>query len=292
MTAGHLFCGIGGFPLSCEWAGIENVWSNEIDPFCCKVLRKNFKHEIIEADIRTIGKHNLKPVDIITGGFPCQPYSTAGKRKGKEDSRHLWPEMLRIIGEVQPSIVVGENVYGLLNWSGGLVFNEVQTDLENLGYSVTPFVLPACGIEAPHRRNRVWFIAYADRDGNEKELAFRKNPTDQRSNKKTPERDIREGKNRKRIWYNINGGHTETLPHSNHKRLQGGKVNGSVGKVRAKQGQLIAGLLQSAWQDFPTQSPICGGNDGIPNRVDRIKSLGNAIVPQVAFEIFKAIMKV
>src|SRR5688572_19908081 len=165
MTVGSLFAGIGGFELAAQWAGLTPVWSNEIDPFCCKVLRKNFKHRIIEDDIRNIGAQNLEPVDILTGGFPCQPFSTAGKRKGTEDDRHLWPQMLRIIGEVKPRWIVGENVSGLLNWSGGLVLKQIKIDLENQGYQFfPPCILPACGVNAPHKRDRIWIIAHTKSD--------------------------------------------------------------------------------------------------------------------------------
>ena len=128
MRLGSLFAGIGGFELAATWAGITPVWSNEIEPFACKVLTKNFDHEIIQKDIREIGKHNLPAVDIISGGFPCQPFSQAGKRKGTEDNRYLWPEMLRIIRELQPSWVIGENVAGLLSMERGATLKRILAD--------------------------------------------------------------------------------------------------------------------------------------------------------------------
>jgi len=168
-----LFSGIGGFELAAEWAGWQNVVSCEINPFGRQVLNHYWPNAYHHDDIKTLTfekidyelkqrfGENWNADDIIlTGGFPCQPYSAAGKRLGKEDERHLWPEMLRVIREVQPKWVVGENVLGLVNWSGGLVFEEVQADLESEGYEIQPYVLPAASVNAPHKRDRVWFVAY------------------------------------------------------------------------------------------------------------------------------------
>jgi len=169
-----LFSGIGGFELAGEWAGYKNYVSCEINPFGQKVLNHYWPAAYHHDDVKTLTYELLneqliqrfgagwRDDDIIvTGGFPCQPYSQAGKRLGKEDDRHLWPEMLRIIREVKPTWVVGENVSGLISWSDGLVFDEVQTDLEALSYEVQPFILPACAVNAPHRRDRVWFVAHS-----------------------------------------------------------------------------------------------------------------------------------
>jgi DNA (cytosine-5)-methyltransferase 1 len=161
MTHGSLFSGIGGFDLAAEWMGWENVFHCEWNEFGKKVLHHYWPQSISYHDItKTDFTIHREKIDILTGGFPCQPYSSAGKRKGKEDERHLWPQMLRAIREIQPRWVVGENVLGLVNWSGGLVFHEVQSDLEAEGYEVWPYVLPAVSVNAPHRRDRVWFVAY------------------------------------------------------------------------------------------------------------------------------------
>jgi DNA (cytosine-5)-methyltransferase 1 len=142
--------------------GWENVFHCEWNEFGQKVLNYYWPKAISYHDItKTDFSIHRGTIDIITGGFPCQPYSMAGKRKGKEDERHLWPEMLRAIREIQPTWVVGENVLGLVNWDGGLVFHEVQADLEAQGYEVQPYVLPAASVNAPHRRDRVWFVAYS-----------------------------------------------------------------------------------------------------------------------------------
>ena len=162
MTHGSLFSGIGGFDLAAEWMGWENKFHCEWNTFGQKVLHHYWPKAEQFTDItKTDFTKYANRIDILTGGFPCQPYSSAGKRLGKEDERHLWPEMLRAIREIQPRWVVGENVLGLVNWSDGLVFHEVQADLEAEGYEVQPYVLPAVSVNAPHRRDRVWFVAHS-----------------------------------------------------------------------------------------------------------------------------------
>ena len=162
MTHGSLFSGIGGFDLAAEWMGWQNIFHCEIGEFPRKILKHHFSNSICYEDIKKTDftKHRGE-IDIISGGFPCQPYSNAGKRRGKEDDRHLWPEMLRVIREVQPRFVVGENVSGLLTWNNGMVFHEIITDLENEGYETQAFLIPACATNAPHRRDRIWFVAYS-----------------------------------------------------------------------------------------------------------------------------------
>lgn len=156
-----LFSGIGGFDLASEWMGWENVAHCEWNPFCQKILKYYWPKAESYSDItKTCFKKYHGTIDIISGGFPCQPFSVAGQRQGTEDNRYLWPSMLRVIREVSPTWVVGENVLGLVNWSEGMVFEQVYSDLEAEGYKVQAFVLPACGVDAPHKRDRVWFVAY------------------------------------------------------------------------------------------------------------------------------------
>ncbi len=157
-----LFSGIGGISLAAQWAGIETVAFCEINGFCQKVLNKNFPGVPIHDDIKTLTKQTLiemgvedGPVDIISGGFPCQPFSVAGKRRGAEDDRYLWPEMLRVISECKPNWVVGENVANILNMG----IETVLSDLEDLGYEVQIFIIPACSVDAPHQRKRVFIVA-------------------------------------------------------------------------------------------------------------------------------------
>ena len=161
MTHGSLFSGIGGFDLAARWAGWDNLFNCEIDLFCRTVLKYHFPDAEQYGDIKTTDFTVWRDrIDVLSGGFPCQPFSQAGKRKGTKDDRYLWPEMLGVIRSVRPRWVVGENVIGIVNWSKGLVFEQVCSDLEAEGYEVQPFVIPACGVNAPHRRYRTWFVAH------------------------------------------------------------------------------------------------------------------------------------
>jgi DNA (cytosine-5)-methyltransferase 1 len=278
MIHGSLFSGIGGFDLAAQWMGWENVFHCEWNEFGQKVLKHHFPKSISYADITKVDfRHHRGDIDIISGGFPCQPYSSAGKRLGKEDDRHLWPEMLRCIREVQPKWVVGENVLGLVNWSGGLVFHEVQADLEAEGYEVQPYVLPAASVNAPHRRDRVWFVAY--RNAPDSDHGF--------SNEQ--KREIQAGR------HTFERGGKRNAANANKERLHTSTTIRELERERFRrvhqQGQ--------HWKDFPTQPPICSGDDGLSDRLDNItfpkwrnesiKAYGNAIVPQVALQIFKAI---
>ena len=287
MTHASLFSGIGGFDLAAEWIGWENLFHCEWNPFGQRVLKHHFPNSISYNDItKTDFTIHRGQVDILTGGFPCQPYSSAGKRLGTEDERHLWPEMLRTIQEVQPRWVVGENVLGLTNWNGGLVFNEVQVDLEAKGYEVQAFILPACAKNAPHRRDRVWFVAYSNLH-NDKRKVGSINAKEKRISKEyrkeySPSREfsganIQDATNSDKIGFST--------------KMGNGELGGELGFTKRDE--------QNMWNSFPTQPPICGGNDGLPTELDSISlskyrkeslmAYGNAIVPQVAFEIFKAI---
>ncbi len=286
---GSLFSGIGGFDLAAEWMGWENVFHCEWNEFGKRVLNYYWPNAISYDDItKTDFTVHRGTIDILTGGFPCQPYSVAGKRKGKEDERHLWPEMLRTIREIQPRYVVGENVVGLISWDGGLVFHEVQTDLENEGYEVWPFILPACAVNAPHRRDRVWFIAK-----NTKRNGCVQRKLEQEGTEVWKQRDIGTGSD---DGIYLQKGITAN---SSCQGLQGSKNVRGIGGSRQIQNEQLGRLLQPNWEDFPTQPPVCGGNDGLPRELDGItfpkwraesvKAYGNAIVPQVALQIFKAI---
>lgn len=170
MRHGSLFSGIGGFDLAAQWMDWENVFHCEIDPFCQRILRYYWPQAKTFTDIKTSTfTEYAGKIDILTGGFPCQPYSQSGKRLGKADERHLWPEMLRSIQEISPRWIVGENVRGIINWNRGVVFNEVQTDLEAAGYEVLPFLLPAYSVNADHERYRIFFVAHSKSRGFQKE---------------------------------------------------------------------------------------------------------------------------
>jgi DNA (cytosine-5)-methyltransferase 1 len=291
MRHGSLFSGIRGFELAAHWMGWENIFSCEIDEFCNKVGRRHFPETIIHTDIKQTNFITYaNRIDILTGGFPCQPYSVAGKRKGKHDVRHLWPEMLRAIKEIAPCWVVGENVRGLINWNGGVVFNEVQSDLEAAGYEVLPFLLPACAINAPHRRDRIWFIAHTKSvkgnlsKGSKGECSIYTNGNGTEgitSNSEVVGRK-RSGHPRERRTGFEDNDLLNEYPNGS------GREEQHAPDFAAKSEFCNWGSIED-WSNWPTQPPVCGRNDGIPNRMDRIKALGNAIVPQVALQIFKAI---
>ena len=334
MTHASLFSGIGGFDLAAEWAGWTNSFNCEIDPFCRRILKYHFPNAEQYADIRTTDFTIWRGrIDVLTGGFPCQPFSLAGKRKGTEDERYLWPEMLRVIRTVRPRWVVGENVFGIVNWSEGMVFEQVCSDLEAAGYAVQPYIIPACGVGAPHRRDRCWFVAHARSDGGSEETEQQFGAHAQNNEQSEPLLGNGASANSanagpKTMRERQDGVHavefvadTECLRGMEvHDKLQSGqpkwpRIN-SVGDERnapdADGGRLsIAGAtwrrrsgfkdgrIIPNWDDFPTQSPVCCRNDGISGGLDgitfpkwrnmSIKAYGNAIVPQVALQIFKTI---
>jgi len=167
MRHGSLFSGIGGFDLAAEWMGWKNIFHCEWMEFPRKVLDYHFPDADSHIDICTTDfKKYANKIDILTGGFPCQPFSLAGKRKGTDDERYLWGEMLRAIQEIKPKFVIAENVFGITNIDGGLVFEQVCLDLENEGYEVQPFIIPAAAKNAPHRRDRCWFIGFRNASDN------------------------------------------------------------------------------------------------------------------------------
>ena len=293
MRHGSLFSGIGGFDLASEWMGWENVFHCEWNEFGKKVLKYYWPKAITYNDItKTDFSIHRGEIDIITGGFPCQPYSMAGKRKGKEDERHLWPEMLRAIREIQPTWVVGENVFGLVNWDGGLVFHEVQAELEAQGYEVQPYVLPAASVNAPHRRDRVWFVAHSINCGysSQRNKISKENRIQKISREKMESRQF----NRTDISWNF----TDTLRNGYEGREER-KRSEKRPQPNDKQSKRCDKFSRANFEMFPISTPICVGDDGLSDRLDgitfpkwrqeSIKAGGNAIVPQVVHQIFKAI---
>jgi DNA (cytosine-5)-methyltransferase 1 len=326
MNHGSLFSGIGGFDLAAEWAGWTNKFHCECNPFGQKVLKYYWPKAESYTDItKTNFSIHRGKIDILTGGFPCQPYSAAGKRLGKEDDRHLWPEMLRAIREIQPTWVVGENVLGLVNWNGGLVFDEVQADLEAEGYEVQTYVLPAVSVNAPHRRDRVWFVAYSVNN----RYSTRRKKKSKQDSIQSEKRTAMDAWKPNRTGFSRHTANTESgrqrglrneseetrtrkgnqsfgsicavsnASNTSDQRLQGSKVYGGVGSIRENGKKQFTRYVPSTWQNFPTQSPICTRDDGVSSRLDgitfskwrneSIKAGGNAIVPQVVYQIFQAI---
>jgi len=271
MRHGSLFSGIGGFDLAAEWMGWENAFHCEWNDFGQKILKHHFPEADSYSDItKTDFKKYEGTIDIISGGFPCQPFSKVGKRQGTKDERYLWHEMLRAVQEIKPKFVLAENVYGITNIDGGMVFEQVCIDLENEGYEVQPFVIPACAKDAPHRRERVWFVAYSERNDSRR-CRYAKTGRAKRTGEKTL-------KERERIRKEFVG----------------------ISKERTSSNtEQIKRDFRSNWEEFPTESPLCRRDDGLSERLDgitfpkwrreSIKAYGNAIVPQVAYEIFKAL---
>lgn len=234
LTHFSLFSGIGGIDLAAEWAGFTMVGQVEWADYPTKVLEKHWPDVPRWRDIREltydkfVERTGLRTVDLISGGFPCQPFSNAGKRRGKADDRYLWPEMLRVIQELRPTWVLGENVAGIVS----LALDEVLSDLEGQGYETQAFIIPACAVGALHRRDRVFIVA-----------------------------------------------------HSSSKRLQRGQKTTSL----EESNEQLSRLLQTDLGPYISESQANRNNYGIPCWVDRLKCLGNAVVPQQVYPILKAI---
>jgi DNA (cytosine-5)-methyltransferase 1 len=300
MNHTSLFSGIGGFDLAAEWMGWNNVLSCEIDPFCNKVLKYYWPDTIHYEDIKkTDFTIHRGGIDILTGGFPCQPFSAAGKRRGTEDARHLWPEMLRAIQEIQPRWVVGENVRGFTNWNGGMVFHQVLSDLEDAGYEVQPFLIPACAVNAPHRRDRIWIVAHKQQSGLEgtNRLLESIRPNYGDSQDGTAADSSNSGIETVREWENEIYGQG-FIADTRCSRREDGLYGNEQERQTGKSGNSCK-EQPTDWHDFPTQPPLRVRDDGFSSRLDgitfpklrneSIKAAGNAIVPQIAFQIFKAI---
>ena len=368
MKHASLFSGIGGAELAATWMGWENVFHCEISEFPRKVLEYWYPNSVSYEDITTTDFTSWRgKVDILTGGFPCQPFSMAGKRLGAEDDRYLWPHMLRAIREIQPTWVVGENVAGLVTMvqpgeevevgdqaslfdesyrtreEQPYTIEEICQGIEREGYSVQPFVIPACAVGAPHRRDRIWIVAHRTDAGVEGKQVWEVNTDephaladtecsggrkmDNEVQPKLADGERIDGNGVFRTPPNANsqrwpGGSEqaheweemqakrakilcnaerpsswETSSHPDINGLQNGNVNGKQ-NTQSRHG-FKASCRKASWADFPTQSPICGRDDGLslglvnitfPRwRAESVKALGNAIVPQVIYEIFKAI---
>ena len=332
MTHGSLFSGIGGFDLASEWMGWENIFHCEWMPFPRKVLDYYWPNADSHIDIcKTNFTKYANKIDILTGGFPCQPFSLAGKRKGTDDERYLWGEMLRAIQEIKPKYVIAENVFGITNIDGGLVFEQVCLDLEAQGYEVQPFIIPAASKNAPHRRDRVWFVAY---DNSKRQSRYEEQIRNRANNSESKQwvcicekqgwneiRCINEGDCTNKIITDTDCNGCDKCNGNNEKHTSKGgfdalndineftmHTNGTSNQGehirQTREGKFNGSDSRNGFdkfKNFPTKSPICCGDDGLPTQLDgitfpkwraeSIKGYGNAIVPQVAYEIFKSIIK-
>lgn len=345
MTHASLFSGIGGFDYAAALLGWINIFDCEIDAFCRKVLEYHFPNSVHYGDItKQIFKEWRGKIDVLSGGFPCQPFSLAGQRKGADDNRYLWPQMLRVIREIWPTWVVGENVAGILSMVqpgaevevGGqaslfgedyrkrvlhrqeYVIETICRDLEREGYAVQPLLIPACAVGAPHRRDRIWFIAHRTNAGTETMQFTGENGiyavgtsshtdgdrytscgTSCRIEKERRERTAMSGQSGGRCErFNGLDGFSWIAADPYGKRQKYGNDQGPERRNKPDE-RFKKQYSSSIWEKFPTQSPICSGDDGLSGRLDGItfskwrqesvKAYGNAIVPQVAYEIFKSI---
>lgn len=282
MNHASLFSGIGGFDLAAEWCGWENVLQCDNDEFCQKVLMHHFPEATLYGDIRTIkGKDWKGKIDILTGGFPCQPFSLAGRRRGEDDNRFLWPEMCRVIREIEPTFVVAENVSGLLSIKNGMVLEQVYADLEAAGYETAPpLQIPACAIGACHRRDRIWIVAYSksnnhlriSRELQKKNEQVRKSGQGQGDAKP-------DGSNSR-----------ETHSYNREKRIER-RMYQAIPQFRGIQRIEDGGIYADIEGRPDLSTPVlCRSYHGIPNGMDRVASCGNAIVPQIAYMIFQSII--
>lgn len=304
MTHLSLFSGIGGLDLAAEWAGFTTVGQCEFADYQTKVLEKHWPDVPRWRDIRTLTKGSfyertgLRTVDVISGGFPCQPFSVAGKQKGKEDDRYLWPEMLRVIRELRPRCVIGENVPGIIRIAAG----QVVKGLERAGYNVVVFNFEAAAVGAWHRRSRVFFVgiadvADADEDGLRKgadaeHAAENRQPTqpglavsgeamaDAARERIQRHAEICAAEQEKR------SGQMQSDAESGNEAVYDTMCSGCAGDARWEQLQELAD--GRCWAIEPDVGRVA---HGIPARVDRLKCLGNAVVPQQAYPIFKALME-
>ena len=289
MRHGSLFSGIGGFDLAAQWAGFENIFQVEIDNYCQKVLEKNFPNVKRYKDIKEFdGTEYTGTIDIISGGFPCQPFSVAGKQKGAEDDRNLWPEMFRVIQEIRPTWVLGENVANILNF---VEFDNILADLEAAEYEVWPLIIPAVAVDAKHRRDRVWIVAYADvtrewrksREGETKENAYDANTDGKGLERPEPKRYSRTDGLPPELCENVADTEGNRWDSQTQQKMD---EKTDRRKKRCGFDNCNKNISTGVWPVEPNVGRVA---NGIPRRVDRLKGLGNAIVPQVAYRIFETI---
>jgi len=310
-----LFSGIGGFSLGLESTGyFETIAFVEKDKFCQQVLKKNFKDIPIESEVRNV-KGERYAADIITGGFPCQPFSVAGKRRGTDDDRYLWDETIRIIKECKPRWFIGENVEGIINIQDGLVLRQVQDDLEKEGFQVQCLVIPASGIGAWHQRKRVWILAYSKHNGSHRSKGNKTIKSSNQSKEWLFIGDNKDVANSQRMGWQkrskeskeFKGKTTSNKSNNSIERqsiresslsMDVSNTNEQRTQVQTKRKhtgiEMSGSSSQKTW--WQIESDLCGVPNGLSHELDkdrtnRIKSLGNSIVPLIARELGLAIMK-
>jgi len=306
-----LFSGIGGFSLGLESTGyFETIGFVEKDEFCQKVLKNNFNNIPIESEVRNVKGDRYK-ADIITGGFPCQPFSVAGKRRGTEDDRYLWDETIRVIRECKPRWFIGENVEGIINISEGKVLQQIQKDLEAEGFEVQCLVIPASGLGAWHQRKRVWIIAHSnsnrDRNkitgsnGEEKEIQREHRKKDSTSWKFIRTDTNEDVANSQRMGWQERSKKSkefkgEAASNKSNNSIEGQSIRKSSLSMDVPNSNSTERSIEEQQTWWEAQSDICRNVNGISYELDkdrknRIKSLGNSIVPLIARELGLAIMK-
>ena len=287
---------------------MKTIGQVEKDDYCNKVLTKHWPNVKRYEDIYECGKHNLERVDLICGGFPCQPFSQAGKRRGEKDDRYLWPEMVRIISELKPDWVIGENVVGILNMG----FEDMLSSLGDIGYEIEVFVIPACAVDAKHRRDRVWIVAHNDsirrqRSQNDRDYrnvefqgfeilrnaeeqtrigeAFADSDrTGDRTRTDRTNEDRQEEKQEQGDESQFeSSGYGEDVPNPKETGLEGQESEGWSRKHYGLSAEC------SKWPIEPAMGRVA---NGVPRRVDRLKCLGNAVVPQIPEILGRAIMEI
>lgn len=268
LTHLDLFSGIGGFALAAKWNGYRTLAFCDCEPYSQAVLKNHWPEVPIHSDIREVRGELYAGVTLLTGGFPCQPFSVAGKQRGKDDNRYLWPEMLRVIREARPAWIIGENVAGIVN----LALDTVCADLEAEGYEVEPIIVPACAVDAPHRRERVWIMANSN--GGQLGKCESKGKQIQMS-----------CSGGERICDDVADAASCGMEGNRTAWEQESSISTGEGIPRCNR----AGDKPANW---PTEPNVGRVAHGIPNRVHRLKGLGNAIVPQLAAEIIRCINKV
>ena len=325
-----LFSGIGGFSLGLERTGFfETVAFCEQDKYCQEVLQKHWKGVKIYDDIKKLEGKEIQDrhgrIDICTGGVPCQPFSVAGKQNGTNDDRYLWPDMFRIIEQLEPTFVIIENVKGLINIQDGMVFETVCSDLESEGFEVQAFVIPAAGVGAPHRRERVWIVGYSEYNGSlttkierrnfetnawaqerenktsESERAGRSSNNEIMENSRRTLRQrssIRE-KNENEIrkedanMFKRSSSPSESDVANTESKSSDSEHNGKESRETSEQEQIESrrsdswSLREANWSVEPDVGRVA---HGVPGRAHRLKALGNSIVPKIAEEIGRAIV--